>query len=94
MAKPLTKAEAVAKANAIKLANPDFPPAKIKAIIEKQNGPLVFDGEPFYFKPTGKGKLAIESVAVRNARKRRANSAPFSSGLKDLPAPLTESNRM
>jgi hypothetical protein len=74
MAKPLTKAEAVAKANAIKLANPDFPPAKIKAIIEKQNGPLVFDGEPFYFKPTGKGKLAIESVAVRNARKRRANS--------------------
>ena len=29
MAKPLTKAEAVAKANAIKLANPDFPPAKI-----------------------------------------------------------------
>ena len=74
MAKPLTKAQAVAKANAIKLANPDFPPAKIKAIIEKQNGPLVFDGEPFYFKPTGKGKLAIESVAVRNARKRRANS--------------------
>ena len=70
-----TKADAVRKANAIKKANPDFPPAKIKAIIEKQNGPLVFNGEPFYFKPTGSGSLAIESVAVRNARKRRSNTA-------------------
>lgn len=70
----LTKSEAVRKANAIKIANPDFTPAKIKAIIEKQNGPLVFDGEPFYFKSTGKGSLAIESVNVKNARKARANT--------------------
>ena len=69
-----TKADAVRKANAIKKANPDFPPAKIKAIIEKQNGPLVFNGEPFYFKPTGSGSLAIESVAARNTRKRRSNT--------------------
>lgn len=70
----LTKGEAARKANAIKKANPDFHPAKIKAIIEKQNGPLVFDGEPFYFKSDGKGGLAIESVAVKNARKAKANT--------------------
>ena len=70
-----TKADAVRKANAIKRDNPDFAPAKIKAIIEKQNGPLVFDGEEFYFKSTGEdNKLAIESVAVKNARKRRSNT--------------------
>ena len=69
----LTKGEAARKANAIKKANPNFSPAKIKAIIEKQNGPLVFDGEPFYFKSNGKGGLAIESIAVKNARKARAN---------------------
>ena len=69
-----TKADAVRKANAIKKDNPDFAPAKIKAIIEKQNGPLVFDGEEFYFKSTGKGSLAIESVDVKNTRKQRANS--------------------
>lgn len=82
MAKPLTKSEAVRKANAIKIANPDFTPAKIKAIIEKQNGPLVFDGEPFYFKTSGKGKLAIESVNVKNARKARANTARTASAAK------------
>lgn len=69
-----TKADAVRKANAIKKDNPDFAPAKIKAIIEKQNGPLVFDGEEFYFKSTGKGSLAIESVDVKNTRKQRANA--------------------
>lgn len=82
MAKPLTKSEAVRKANAIKIANPDFKPAKIKAIIEKQNGPLVFDGEPFYFKSTGRGTLAIESVNVKNTRKARANTTRTASAAK------------
>jgi hypothetical protein len=72
-----TKAQAIRQANAIRAKNPDFTPAQVKNIIQKQRGPLVFDGQEFYFKSTGRGdgSLAIESIEVRNARKKRSNTA-------------------
>lgn len=71
-----TKAQAIRQANAIRAKNPDFTPAQVKNIIQKQRGPLVFDGQEFYFKSTGRGdgSLAIESIEVRNARKKRSNT--------------------
>ena len=70
----LTKEQARKIANAIKAKNPDFAPAHIKNIIQKQHGPLVFGGKEHYIKNSGKRGLTVESVEARNARKRRSNT--------------------